>query len=112
MFEVRHKRPNLPASLVSCHLGRKPKGQLVKFNHTSRFNHSFPIDLEPISKQHLDILRMKNGMKPAKVVGDFDLRDPAAHARAPNGSIQDSRVESSCCPILWINLQLATAWRM
>lgn len=50
------RQPDLPASPISCILGRKPNAQLLEFNHPSRLNHSFSIISNSTLTQHLDIL--------------------------------------------------------
>lgn len=61
--------PNLPASLIRSSLGRKGKGQSVEVGHASRLKNSFPINLDPITSQYLDTVRMRKWNQPCSCGG-------------------------------------------
>lgn len=52
--EVKERRANLPALLISCPLRRKTNCQLIQLNRGFRFNHTFSIDSDPISTYQLE----------------------------------------------------------
>lgn len=105
-------QPHVSVSLVDCHLGGKTMGQTIKSKHASSLIHFFRIDLDPTTIQNLDTLQIKNVISRATMNEKAASRNPASHACAPIGCIQESEVNSLWFLMKLTRLQPTIDWKL